>query len=66
MKTLLTGYEDLICRPDDVEDLAFKILKALHYRKVNYREKLKTMTWEKLGIKLEEALKLSISSKRSS
>lgn len=57
MRKMLKGHEQLVCRPNDAEDMAQKIMAALKTKKANYRERLKEFTWERLGEKLNDAIK---------
>jgi len=59
MKKLLTSTPDLVAIPGDDESLKKALVKALTYKKVNYRKTLneKGLTWPKLGYKLNEILK---------
>ena len=57
MKKMLAGYEQLICRPNDSDDMAGKLLVALKTKKVNYRSKLNDFTWERLGARLDTAIR---------
>ena len=53
----MLGDDRLICRPHDTEDMAKKIAAALKIKRVEHRKKLSRFTWQKLGEKLDNAIK---------
>jgi glycosyltransferase involved in cell wall biosynthesis len=57
MRKVLKGYEQLICKPGNAEDMAAKIEAALSIKKANYRERLADFTWQSLGQKLNTAIR---------
>ncbi|MDP6648062.1 MAG: glycosyltransferase family 4 protein [Candidatus Woesearchaeota archaeon] len=54
---LLKKYKGSVCRPDDPEDLAVKIISKLkENKKVNYSKDIKNLTWEKLAKKIDKII----------
>ena len=56
---ILKSYPGSLCKPNDTDDLADKILKKIkYYRKIDYSKELKELDWRALSKKLNRILKL--------
>ncbi len=65
MRRMLKGHEQLICKPNDTEDMAAKIAAALRVGKVNYRKMLADFTWQRLGRKLNTAIRATFKNEQA-
>ena len=58
--SILPKYNGTLCRPDDKNDMAEKLIYALKSnrsnRKINYGKLLKNMAWKNLAKKLDKVI----------
>ena len=53
---MLREYKDSLCRPGDIDDLCSKILIQSKKGKIEYRKKIKKLSWGKIALKFSSII----------